>query len=126
MTSPPGGARISLTDSSSDVGWLRDTVRALLAGHAPTTIADAMLVADSLVTATFRHGIPWEARLALTDGQACLRIEVDTAGSLPPLPAELATVRGLGRLLLEELATSWGVDQYQRHETAWAELNLMS
>jgi hypothetical protein len=113
-----------LTDSSSDVGRLRDTVRTLLAGYDPATVGDAMLVADSLVTATFRHGVPWEARLALTDGGACLRIEVDTAGSLPPLPRELATVRGLGRLLLEDLATSWGVDRHQRHETAWAELDL--
>jgi hypothetical protein len=114
-----------LTDSSSDVTRLRGTVRTLLEGYDPGTVADAMLVADSLVTATFRHGIPWEARLALTDGGASLRIEVDTTGSLPPLPPELANVRGLGRLLLEELATSWGVAHYQQHETAWAELDLV-
>ncbi|MGW5051467.1 ATP-binding protein [Actinokineospora sp. NPDC004072] len=104
---------------------VRDLVRGLLADHLGVIVDDAVLVIDELVSNALRHGhAPRTCRLALINHGRCLRVEVDdTAPEQPRLRTPDAS-GGRGLVLVDRLATTWGVQRYPHHKTVWAEFAL--
>lgn len=110
------------TTSTRDI---RRTVRDMLAGYSGITVDDAVLVVDELVCNAHRHGeTPRSCRLALLDQGRCLRVEVDDTSPQPPRMQEPDRTGGRGLLLVDQLASTWGVRRHAHHKTVWAELAL--
>ena len=102
---------------------VRHLVRGFLAGRDGLPVDDAVLVADELVCNAQRHGSsPRVCRLTLT-GQR-VRIEVDDTSPDPVRQRTPDRYGGRGLLLVDQLATAWGVRRYPDHKTVWAELAL--
>ncbi|GAB3878038.1 hypothetical protein GCM10029964_028100 [Kibdelosporangium lantanae] len=108
--------------SPSDI---RQLVRTLLDGRDGMIVDDAVLVTDELVTNALRHGSASRScRLALVDGGATLRIEVDDSATAPPQFREPDSTGGRGLVLIDQLATAWGVVRHEHGKTVWAEMTL--
>jgi anti-sigma regulatory factor (Ser/Thr protein kinase) len=104
---------------------VRRLVRDMLAGHSGITVDDAVLVADELVTNALRHGRAIRTcRLALVDRRPRLRIEIDDTSPEEPRIRTPDDLGGRGLVLVDRLASSWGVDHHDDHKTVWAELTL--
>ncbi|WP_369973562.1 MULTISPECIES: ATP-binding protein [Pseudonocardiaceae] len=104
---------------------VRRLVRGLVADHGGVVVEDAVLVADELVSNAHRHGAPRRTcRATLIHHGRRLRIEVDdTASGLPRIrPPDHSGGRGL--LLVDRLASAWGVQHRAGGKTVWAELAL--
>jgi two-component sensor histidine kinase len=110
------------TTTTRDV---RHRVRDLLTGRAGVVVDDAVLVADELVSNAHRHGTaPRVCRLGLIHQGRCLRIEVDDASPHEPKIRTPDRSGGRGLVLIDRLASSWGVYRHGHHKTVWAELVL--
>jgi two-component sensor histidine kinase len=104
---------------------VRRLVRGMLAGRGDVAADDAVLVTDELVSNAHRHGAaPRSCRLALVDGGRRLRVEVDDASPVMPRKRTPDRTGGRGLVLVDQLATGWGVDRYDGHKTVWAEFAL--
>lgn len=88
-------------------------------------VDDAVLVADELISNAHRHGrAPRRCRLALIDQGRCVRIEVDDTSARQPRMRIPDRSGGRGLMLVDRLASSWGVCNHADHKTVWAELAL--
>lgn len=104
---------------------VRDLVRSVLTGRTGVMVEDAVLVADELVSNAHRHGdAPRICRLGLRDRGRCLRIEVDDASPDQPRMRTPDSTGGRGLILVDRLATAWGVQHHAHRKTVWAELAL--
>jgi histidine kinase-like protein len=104
---------------------VRHLVRGFLADREGLPVDDAVLVADELVCNAQRHGrSPRVCRLAFTGQGQRVRIEVDDTS--PDLVRQRTPDRygGRGLVLVDQLASAWGVQRYPDHKTVWAELAL--
>jgi len=102
---------------------VRQLVRTLLDGRDGVVVDDAVLVTDELVTNAVRHGGPWRTcRLALTNGGATLRIEVIDGATAPPRFRRPDSTGGRGLVLVDQLASAWGVVRHHHGKTVWAEM----
>jgi anti-sigma regulatory factor (Ser/Thr protein kinase) len=83
----------------------------------------AELLTDELVSNVVRHvGSPMQVRASRAG--ASIRIEVDDASTDPPIrrtPEELDE-HGRGILLVETIASEWGVDIHDGGKTIWFEI----
>lgn len=104
---------------------VRGLIRELLSGRDGIMVDDAVLVADELVSNAHRHGrASRTARFSLIDEGRCVRIEVDDASTRQPKLRVPDRSGGRGLVLVDRLASSWGVRNYADHKTVWAELAL--
>ena len=102
---------------------VRNLVRALLSGRSGVLVDDAVQVVDELVSNATRHGdAPRRFRIALLDAGRRLRIEVDDAAPELPRRRQPDHTGGRGLILVDELATAWGVRHHPGHKTVWAEV----
>jgi hypothetical protein len=62
--------------------------------------------------------------LSLTNEDRCLRIEVDDESTHQPRIRTPDMSGGRGLVLVDRLASAWGVQNYAHHKTVWAELVL--
>jgi anti-sigma regulatory factor (Ser/Thr protein kinase) len=110
---------------TTPVSTVRQLVRDLLYGQAGLAVEDAVLVVDELASNARQHGrAPRICRLALTNQDRRLRVEVeDTAPQQPRIRTPDHT-GGRGLRLVDRLATAWGVYRHDRSKTVWAELAL--
>ncbi|MDQ1429739.1 MAG: hypothetical protein QOF40_341 [Actinomycetota bacterium] len=102
--------------------FLRDTLHTWeLDGFGAVT----ELLADELVCNVVRHvGEPMQLRAVRRPSS--IRIEVDDPSTEPPVlqnPSPLDE-RGRGILLVQSLATSWGVDVRGTGKTVWFEIDV--
>jgi anti-sigma regulatory factor (Ser/Thr protein kinase) len=102
--------------------FLRDTLRTWeLDGFGDVT----ELLADELVCNVVRHvGEPM--RLRAVRSSSSIRIEVDDPSTERPVlrSPDPLDERGRGILLVESLATSWGVDMRETGKTVWFEIDV--
>ncbi|HYQ67324.1 ATP-binding protein [Actinophytocola sp.] len=124
MTSSTMDLRDSRPDMVTDV---RHWVAAELAGHAGETRGDILLVVTELVSNAYDHGGgPCEVRLLRSDSPWQVVIEVDdTNARLPTMGSSrfaAGTHRGNGLVLVDGLATEWGVTLHPDDggKTVWA------
>jgi anti-sigma regulatory factor (Ser/Thr protein kinase) len=91
-------------------------------------VATAELVLSELVTNAARHGEgPIEVRLGLAEGVLRIEVEDDSHRTPPDVVAEEVdhdATSGRGLLLVQELATRWGVESGGLSKRVWAELDL--
>jgi two-component sensor histidine kinase len=128
MSEQPWGLDVcEVTRSLDDVspGDVRQLVRALLDGRDGMVVDDAVLVTDELVTNAVRHGGPHRTcRLALIAGGSRLRIEVVDGATTQPRFREPDSTGGRGLVLIDQLASAWGVAQHRDGKTVWAEMAM--
>ena len=131
--SPDSGPRRadgSLTTVGCDLdrvsnSHVRGLVRGLLAGRTGLVVEDATLVADELVSNAHCHGAaPRHCRLTLLERGGLLRIEVDDASPVAPRMRTPEDSGGRGLLLVDRLASRWGLERRVDRKTVWAELAL--
>ncbi|GAB2644637.1 ATP-binding protein [Nocardia goodfellowii] len=113
-------------DLETTAQWqIRDAVRTLLAPDTGVLVEDAVLVVDEMVANALEHGsAPWRCRLTVRADPARLRVEVDDSGPGEPRLRTPDVDGGRGLLVIDRLASSWGVSRYVRFKTVWAELPL--
>jgi anti-sigma regulatory factor (Ser/Thr protein kinase) len=104
---------------------LRQLVRQLLQGSMDGPAEDAILVTDELASNAVRHGeAPRHCRLWLFNRGRGLRIEVDDSGPEQPRQIPPDSAGGRGLLLVDRLASRWGVQRHSQRKTVWAEVDL--
>ncbi|WP_194815908.1 ATP-binding protein [Nocardia sp. XZ_19_385] len=113
-------------DLETTAPWqIRDAVRTLLAPGTGVLVEDAVLVVDEMVANALEHGSsPWRCRFAVRTEPARFRVEVDDSGTGEPHLRTPDLNGGRGVLVINRLASSWGVVHYGRFKTVWAELPL--
>jgi anti-sigma regulatory factor (Ser/Thr protein kinase) len=119
-------SRVSLPIDATTFAAARQHVRRMLAGQPSILIDDAVQVTDELVSNAYRHGDPpRHVRLALIDDRRRLRIEVDDASPKEPMLRSRDRTGGLGIMLVDRLASGWGIERHEHRKTVWAELDLV-
>lgn len=97
----------------------------MLADRDGIVVDDAVLVTDELVSNAHQHAQgPRTCRLALVGHGRCLRVEVDDSSFAQPRIRPPDSTGGRGLVLVDRLASSWGVENYADHKTVWAEMVL--
>ncbi|MFJ8915345.1 ATP-binding protein [Amycolatopsis sp. NPDC102389] len=133
MSTQPGTTERSEPDPDTvtydlDTTTTRDVrhgVRQALSHYRGLAVDDAVLVADELVSNAHQHGeAPRACRLGLTHRGRSLRIEVDDASPRQPRRRTPDGSGGRGLMLIDRLASAWGVRNQAGHKTVWAELAL--
>lgn len=108
---------------ATSIRRVRQLVRDLLDRHLGVLRDDAVLVADELVSNAIQHGDgPRSCRLTLLDEGHGLRAEVTDAGEGEPHLRTPDRTGGRGLVLVDRLATAWGVRWFPGYKTVWAEL----
>lgn len=107
---------------------IRRWLRATLTRFPDDLIGDVLLVCTELVSNAYDHARgPRDVRVALWPGGRVVRVEVDDASPqrLPALGKSSAgSFRGRGLVLVERMASRWGVRTRADHKTVWAEFSL--
>lgn len=90
------------------------------------TLLDLLLIADALLTNAFEHATaPRRLRLSHRSGGHVLRVEVyDASPELLPVLGKPGGrgLRDRGLLLVNRLASRWGVDPHRSFKTVWGEV----
>lgn len=124
-SSEPNQTGISCALDGTPTKTIRDRIRAAFPGRYGVIVDDAILVADELVTNALRHGqAPRSFRLAVLHHGRRLRIEVEDASPQQPKIRTPDHTGGRGLILVDQLASQWGVDYHDDYKTVWAELAL--
>ncbi|WP_159930478.1 MULTISPECIES: ATP-binding protein [Nocardia] len=101
---------------------VRAEVRRLLAPLAGVGVEDAVQVCDELAGNAVVHArAPRDCRLIVA-GRDRFRVEVDDGSPAPARIRRPDHTGGRGLLLVDQLATCWGVDYHDGGKTVWAEL----
>ncbi|MGV9722864.1 ATP-binding protein [Nocardia beijingensis] len=105
------------------LGQLRAAVRRLLTPLAGAVVEDTVQVCDELAANAVVHArAPRGCRLTVAGHGGWLRVEVDDASHVPARIRRPDHTGGRGLILVDQLATCWGVDYHGRGKTVWAEL----
>ena len=95
---------------------------------AEATVQDFLLLVTELVTNAYEHGTPpCHVRISRT-GIGLVRIEVDDQSADPPIFGRdahgAASDRGRGIVMVNALASRWGVTPNEWGKTVWAEVRI--
>lgn len=124
-SSDPNPSEVRCDLSTTPSRDVRRMVRDLLAGRSGIPVDDAVQVTDELVSNAHQHGhTPRYCRVALINHGRRLRVEVDDTSPHPPRIRTPDRFGGRGLILVDRLASTWGVQHHPDHKTVWAELAL--
>lgn len=103
--------------------WASRTLAEVDDGH----LGDVLMVVTELVTNAYDHGQgPLQVRMSHTQAPCRVRVEVDDGCLDHPVPATPSPVTpgGRGMMIVEKLATAWGVREHREtgSKTVWAEV----
>ena len=103
---------------------VRRGVGTVLAGLGRVDLCDVLLVVSELVTNAYQHGQhPRRLTLALV-GRRVVRLEVaDASYRVPILGRPDRPASGRGLLLVNGVASVWGVRQHEPGKIVWAEVS---
>ena len=104
----------------------RALVRARLHDQPVEMVEIATLLTDELVANAIEHGAgnPTVA-LDVEGSRLCVRVrDDDPTVDLAPLPIDLTSERGRGLVIVNALATEWGVEPRQYGKVVWFSLDL--
>lgn len=119
----PHHAELTCDLENTSVRRVRQLVRELFGRQVGVLLDDAVLVADELVSNAIQHGQgPRSCRLTLIGEGRGLRAEVTDAGPGEPRFRTPDNTGGRGLMLVDRLATAWGVHWFPGYKTVWAEL----
>jgi serine/threonine-protein kinase RsbW len=124
----PGVRQVTLPAAEPAAGLARQATRAAVAAWQLGELADAaVLLVSELVTNAIQHAAPGTSAtvLRLEYGGSWLRIEVHDASPHVPEPRtpDWLDESGFGLMLVDALATKWGVQQTTQGKAVWAELD---
>lgn len=123
-TVDPDPGRLVLEPRLAVVPEARRWVRARLAGAAPAVTDTAVLLTSELVTNAVLHaGTEVAVRAGETAGG--VRVAVEDRSPAPPAPRrfEPDATTGRGLVLVEHLASRWGVDAGPDGKVVWVEID---
>ena len=120
MSAILGEAHWTLPSIPASVPEARRLVARELTGASSEVRDVVLLLASELVTNAVRHG-RGAVTLHVTRGAHRIQVEVDDEGRSQPAVQGIDTdaVGGRGLLLLDELASQWGVDRHSTGKTVW-------
>ncbi len=124
----PGVRQAALAVTEAAAGLARQVARSAVAAWRLGWLADtAVLLVSELITNATQHAGPGTSVtvLRLEYGGDWLRIEVHDASPDEPKPriAGWPDESGFGLMLVDALATKWGVQRTSRGKAVWAELD---
>jgi two-component sensor histidine kinase len=104
----------------------RNIVRARLQDRPSEVVETAVLLTDELVSNALEHG-GGRPRISVEVDTNHLRVRVhddDPSVSLRPSKVDPSSTRGRGLVIVNALATAWGVDPSGAGKTVWFSLSL--
>jgi anti-sigma regulatory factor (Ser/Thr protein kinase) len=114
---------------ATSVGEARSWIDTFLAERAIMNPVrdDAQLVVSELVTNALMHGDgALVLRASITDSAVQLSV-TDSGDALPEvLPLDPSRIGGLGLIVVDRLASDWGISPFPGGKTVWAALSLSS
>jgi anti-sigma regulatory factor (Ser/Thr protein kinase) len=121
--------RLALAPSAETGSLARQTLRQLFAAARidRDTSETAVLLANELVTNAVEHG-HGAAYLEATVEAGAIRLEVTDSSTVEPRPntaVDDLDERGRGLMLIDALASRWGVRARPDGKTIWCELDLV-
>lgn len=116
---------LQLDHDASAARTARRAVRDVLTRHAAETRDQAVLLADELVTNALVHG---QGRIGLRveDSAGWIRVQVSDLGPARPI-VQLPGAddeHGRGLVIVDALATAWGVEETPTGKSVWFRLDL--
>lgn len=112
---------------AANVGEARSWIDAFLSECTigDTVRDDAQLVVSELVTNALMHGEgQLVLRASITGGTVQISV-TDSGDDLPEvLPLDPTRIGGLGLIVVERIASEWGVSPFPGGKTVWAALTL--
>ncbi|MFG3615767.1 ATP-binding protein [Nocardia sp. NPDC047654] len=116
------GVVVELDLEAVSLGQVRAAVRRLLEHATGIGVEDAVQVCDELASNAVVHArAPRGCRLIVA-GRGWFRVEVDDGSRAPARIRRPDHTGGRGLILVDELATCWGVNYHGGGKTVWAEL----
>ena len=114
---------------ATSVGEARSWIEAFLAERAIGNPLrdDAQLVVSELVTNALMHGDgALVVRASISD--SAVQVSVTDSGDGVPevLPLDPSRIGGLGLIVVERIASDWGISPFPGGKTVWAALSLPS
>ena len=114
---------------AASVGEARSWIDAFLSERAIGNPVrdDAQLVVSELVTNALMHGDgALVLRASITDSSVQVSV-TDSGDDLPEvLPLDPSRIGGLGLIVVDRIASDWGVSPFPGGKTVWAALSLSS
>ncbi|MCU1586659.1 MAG: sensor protein [Frankiales bacterium] len=124
---PPREARMQLHADAAEVSMVRELLKRLLTSWrmAEAATNDVQLLASEVVSNAIRHGLSPVTLIARYDGKR-VRIEVGDGSREMPTPRHPSAFDegGRGMLLVEAIATNWGVLPTVGGKRVWFEVEL--
>ncbi|MBF6473683.1 ATP-binding protein [Nocardia gipuzkoensis] len=116
------GVVVELDLEAVSLGQVRAAVRRLLAHATGIGVEDAVQVCDELASNAVVHArAPRGCRLIVA-GRGWFRVEVNDGSRAPARIRRPDHTGGRGLILVDELATCWGMNYHGGGKTVWAEL----
>jgi two-component sensor histidine kinase len=104
----------------------RNIIRTRLQDRSPEIVETAVLLTDELVSNAMEHG-GGRPRISVEVDASHLRVRVhddDPRVLLRPSKIDPSSPRGRGLLIVNALATAWGVDPCESGKAVWFSLSL--
>ncbi|MFJ8961496.1 ATP-binding protein [Lentzea sp. NPDC102401] len=115
-----------LDDPALSIGSIRQWARDVVSDLDADALEDVVLVVNELVSNAFDHGLaPRHLKLHRSVDPCSVRVEVDDASPDAPVlgRSRLNDDRGRGLVIVDSLATDWGIEYQTGSKTVWAEIN---
>jgi anti-sigma regulatory factor (Ser/Thr protein kinase) len=117
--------KLRLPDSAVAPSIARVAIRDALKGHPAQVREVAVLLADELVTNALVHA-GGEIELGVEDSPSWIRVEVTDTAAVEPIVRSPGPggESGRGMLIVDSLASSWGIVPTPHGKAVWFRLDL--